>query len=68
MPKPRALLDYRKCHPEKCEKGICLAASACLNGVLSQKALHEMPDLSPAMCVGCGICAQACPFKAVRMT
>jgi len=67
MPKQMAMLDYSRCHPEKCEKGVCLAASACPNGVLSQEALHEMPDLNPAMCVGCGICVLDCPFKAVRM-
>jgi translation initiation factor RLI1 len=67
VPKQMVMVDYRKCQPEKCDEGICLAASACLNGVLSQEALHEMPDLNPALCVGCGLCAQACPFKAVQM-
>jgi translation initiation factor RLI1 len=62
MPKPRAMVDYRKCQPEECDEGICLAASACPKGIVSQEVPHEMPDLSPDVCVGCGICAQACPF------
>jgi hypothetical protein len=45
MPKPRAMVDYWKCRPEKCDEGICLAASACLNGVLSQEALLRTDDV-----------------------
>ena len=68
MPKQMAMLDYERCQPEKCDKGICLAVSACPNNILKQEAPYEMPDLDPAMCVGCGLCAQACPLKAVRLT
>jgi len=67
VPKPMALVDYGKCQPEKCDKGICLAVLACPNEVLKQEAPYEMPDPNPAMCVGCGICAPACPLKAIRV-
>ena len=67
MPKPRAMVDYGKCQAEKCDEGICLTASARPKGVPSQEVLYEMPNLSPALCVGCGICARACPFKAIQM-
>jgi translation initiation factor RLI1 len=67
VPKPMAMVDYGACRPEKCDKGICLAALACPNKVLKQEAPYELPDPNPDMCVGCGICAQACPLKAIRM-
>ena len=61
------MVDYGKCQPENCEEGICLAMSVCPKGVLSQEVPHEMPDLNPDVCVGCGICAQACPFQAIQV-
>jgi len=59
------MVDYRKCQPERCDKGICLAALACENKVMTQEAPYEMPDVNPAMCIGCGECALACLLKAV---
>lgn len=67
MPKKMAVLDYGKCHPEECEDGICLAGLACPYKVLRQATPYEMPDPNPALCIGCGTCAQACPCKAIRM-
>lgn len=67
MPKQLAAIDYRRCEPEKCNSGICLAVAACPNCILKQDACCEMPDLNPMLCVGCGLCAQACPLKALRM-
>ncbi len=67
MPKPMAMVDYGRCQPEKCDGGICLAVLACPAKVLRQEAPYEMPDPSPAMCVGCALCVQACPTKAIRV-
>jgi len=67
MPKKMAVVDYSKCEPKECENGICLAVLACPNKVLKQEEPYEMPDTNPSMCVGCGLCAQACPLKAIIM-
>ena len=67
MPKKTAVVDYAKCIPESCDQGICLAVLACPNKVLRQEAPYEMPDPNPSMCIGCGLCVEACPEKAIRM-
>jgi len=37
MPTKMALVDYKKCHPEKCDSGICAAALACSHKLLKQE-------------------------------
>jgi hypothetical protein len=34
MARQIAMVDYTKCQPEKCDKGICLAVLACPNKIL----------------------------------
>jgi ferredoxin len=67
LPKAMALVDYGKCQPERCPSGLCRSVEACPKGILSQEAPFEMPDPYPSMCLGCGICASACPAGAVRL-
>ena len=67
MPKQTVMVDYRKCRPEECEAGVCLAVQACPKDLLTQEASYEMPDPNPTWCIGCGFCVQACPLKAVLM-
>ena len=66
MPKPQAAIDAEKCHPEKCDSGICTAALACPTKTMQQEARYEIPFLV-GLCKGCGICALECPFRAIRM-
>ncbi len=67
MPKKMVMVDYSKCDPRQCPEGICLSTQECANSVLTQEEPYEMPDINPAMCVGCGLCVPACPLKAVQM-
>jgi translation initiation factor RLI1 len=62
-----ALIDYNICQPAHCEGGICLAVQACKKKVLKQEAVNEVPMPDPFLCSGCGDCARACPYKAVRV-
>ena len=67
MPKPTAVIDYEKCHPERCDKGICIAKLECELKVLKQEEPYEMPYTLQDMCKGCAKCALACSLKAIRM-
>ena len=68
MPKAAAVVDCQKCHPERCDEGVCRAVLECEYGSLLQESAYEAPEINPAKwCHGCAKCAQACPVKAIRM-
>ncbi|MBA7662756.1 hypothetical protein ES703_70787 [subsurface metagenome] len=67
MPKPKAVIDYSKCHPERCNAGVCAAVSECLYGISIQDAPWEVPYTLQDFCVGCGKCSIACPFKTIKL-
>jgi heterodisulfide reductase subunit A-like polyferredoxin len=66
MPSKTALVDYSKCHPDKCENGICKAIQACRYKSLKQEKAFEIP-MNPFICRGCGDCVRACPSKAIQI-
>ena len=67
MPNKMAVVDYRRCHPEECENGVCLAVLACQKKILSHEEPFEMPDPLPTICLSCGKCVRACPMEAVLL-
>jgi translation initiation factor RLI1 len=67
MPKPIAVINYDQCQPLLCDNGICNAVIACPHDFLYQEKAFELPEPRPSMCVGCGVCTQACLNDAVLM-
>jgi translation initiation factor RLI1 len=65
MPGKIALVDFNKCHPDRCESGVCKAAGVCRYKLLKQEKPYEIPIADPFICRGCGDCARACPFQAI---
>ncbi|MFC2033848.1 4Fe-4S binding protein [Chloroflexota bacterium] len=68
MPGKIALIDFNKCRPEECEKGICKATKACNHKLLMQDTAYEIPMTDPSICRGCGDCLRACPLKAIQIS
>jgi len=67
VPQTKVALDYQRCDPSSCEEGVCAAALVCKKKVLKQEKPGEMPDLYPAMCLGCTDCISECPNEAIRI-
>ena len=68
MPYPIAVIDYGKCHPDKCEGGVCTASLECPNKVIRQEVPYDFPFSHPShFCKGCAKCATACLQKAIRV-
>jgi translation initiation factor RLI1 len=67
MPGKIASLNYKKCHPEKCDSGVCAAVLACSHKLLRQEASYDIPMTDPSVCQGCGDCVRACPLKAIEI-
>ena len=67
MARKMALVDYHRCHPERCDSGVCVAAGACALKLLQQEAPYAIPMADPFSCRACGDCVRACPLQAVRL-
>jgi translation initiation factor RLI1 len=67
MPGKIALVDYKKCHPESCDSGVCAAVLACSHELLKQEVPYDVPMTDPSVCQGCGDCVRACSLKAIEV-
>jgi NAD-dependent dihydropyrimidine dehydrogenase PreA subunit len=67
MPSKMALVDFNKCHPESCDKGICAAAKACPRKLMKQEKPNQPPMTDPSACQACADCVRACLKKAIKI-
>jgi len=69
MPKRMAVIDCGKCHPEKCDKGICVPLSSCPrpDELFIQETPGDYPYIMQDSCRGCGDCCQARRVQAIRI-
>lgn len=66
-PKLKVTVDYEKCHPERCDKGVCAAVSECPAKLWKQEEPYDLPYPIPGFCQDCSTCVESCPMKAIRM-
>ncbi len=66
-PKLKVAVDYGKCQPERCDKGVCNAVVQCPNKLWKQEEAYDLPYPIPGFCEECGTCVESCPLKAIRM-
>jgi Fe-S-cluster-containing hydrogenase component 2 len=66
-PKVKITIDYKKCKPRKCNKGICAALQACPTKLIKQMEPYDYPYPTDGFCQECGKCSEACLFEAIKM-
>ncbi len=66
-PKLKVAVDYGKCHPERCDEGVCIAVLECPTKLWKQEGPYDLPYPIPGFCQDCGICVDCCPMDAISM-
>jgi len=63
-----AVIDEGRCEPKKCQN---LCMNVCPRNKLGEECIKIDGDscavIDEQLCVGCGICANRCPFKAIKI-
>ncbi len=61
-----AVIDYRRCKPEKCGKE-CRSFCPRVRAGDEVVAINDKASISEELCIGCGICVKKCPFSAIAI-
>jgi translation initiation factor RLI1 len=67
QPKLKVTVDYDKCHPEKCNRGVCVAVLECPVKLWKQEEPYDLPYPTPGFCKECGKCVESCLLEAIMM-
>lgn len=65
--KLKVAIDYKRCNPRNCEKGICIIIGVCPSKLWKQLEPYDFPFPIQGFCQECGKCVDNCPMKAVKM-
>ena len=65
--KTKVAVDYDKCHPERCDKGVCVAVLGCPTKLWRQEEPYDLPYPIPGFCQDCAICVESCSLEAIKM-
>ena len=68
LQKQKVTVDYGKCHPEDCEKGVCQAVLVCPRKLWKQESPYDAPYPIFGFCEDCGKCIESCPNDAICQT
>jgi Fe-S-cluster-containing hydrogenase component 2 len=64
IPMSLAAIDYKKCQPNNCDGGKCIAVDVCPIHALEQEASFEAPFVIGG-CYACNKCVETCPLHAI---
>lgn len=65
--KIKVAIGYKRCNPNRCEKGICLVVAICPAKLWRQLRPYDYPYPVQGFCKECKKCVESCPLGAIRM-
>lgn len=65
--KVKITIDYKRCDPRGCDKGVCAALLDCPTKLIKQIEPYDYPYPISGFCEECGRCLDACLMKAISM-
>jgi len=66
-PKVKISIDYKRCDPRRCDKGVCATRLVCPTKLTKQIEPRDYPYPVAGFCQECGKCSDACLLKAINM-